>query len=108
MQFCIKLCCLIIVFTRGWSRGHMARGQGQGQPFQGQTLSRPRTGMLEAKAKVQGNKRKCVPKKKGLKKIFLGDLKKKVFKKMLHAISSKNGLEKIFSADLQIFNHSKK
>ena len=27
------------------------RGQGQGQPFRGQTLSRPRTGMLEAKAK---------------------------------------------------------
>ena len=26
------------------------RGQGQGQPFRGQTLSRPRTGMLEAKA----------------------------------------------------------
>ena len=25
------------------------RGQGQGQPFRGQTLSRPRTGMLEAK-----------------------------------------------------------
>ena len=25
--------------------------QGQGQPFRGQTLSRPRTGMLEAKAK---------------------------------------------------------
>ena len=42
-----------------WSRGHKARGQGhkkirgqgQGQPFRGQTLSRPRTGMLEAKAK---------------------------------------------------------
>ena len=42
-----------------WSRGHKARGkgqghkkiQGQGQPFRGQTLSRPRTEMLEAKAK---------------------------------------------------------
>ena len=33
------------------------RGQGQGQPFRGQTLSRPRTGMLEAKAKDQGHKR---------------------------------------------------
>ena len=40
------------------------RGQGQGQPFRGQTLSRPRTGMLEAKAKDQGHKRKCSPKKK--------------------------------------------
>ena len=27
------------------------RGQGQGQPFRGQTLSRPRTRMLEAKTK---------------------------------------------------------
>ena len=27
------------------------RGQGQEQPFRGQTFSRPRTGMLEAKAK---------------------------------------------------------
>ena len=36
--------------------------RGQGQPFRGQTLSRPRTGMLEAKAKDQGHKRKCYPK----------------------------------------------
>ena len=62
-----------------WSRGHKARGQGhkksrgQGQPFRGQTLSRPRTGMLEAKAKDQGHSRKCSQKKekKGLKKSFL-------------------------------------
>ena len=40
------------------------RGQGQGQPFRGQTLSRPRTGMLEAKAKNQGHKSKCSPKKR--------------------------------------------
>ena len=47
--------------------------RGQGQPFRGQTLSRPRTGMLEAKAKDQGHKRKCSPKKKkkkGLHKNF--------------------------------------
>ena len=44
------------------------RGQGQGQPFRGQTLSRPRTGMLEAKD--QGHKRKCSPKKKVFTKIF--------------------------------------
>ena len=31
---------------------------GQGQPFREQTLSRPRTGMLEAKAKNQGHRRK--------------------------------------------------
>ena len=72
-----------------WSRGHIRlkakdtkkiRGQGQGQPFRGQTLSRPRTGMLEAKD--QGHKRKCSPKKKkkkGLHKNFSDDLHKKTF-----------------------------
>ena len=64
-----------------------ARGQGQGQPFRGQTLSRPRTGMLEAKD--QGHKRKCSP-------------KKKVFAKIFQAISKnkKKGLHKHFSSDL--------
>ena len=38
--------------------------QGQGQPFQGQTLSRPKTGMLEAKAKYQGRNVKVIFKKK--------------------------------------------
>ena len=33
------------------------QGQGQGQPFRGQALSRPRTGMLEAKAKDRGHSR---------------------------------------------------
>ena len=47
------------------SRGHSLRGQGQGlekilgqgqgPTFRGQTLSRPRTGMVEAKAKDQGH-----------------------------------------------------
>ena len=46
------------------------RGQGQGQPFRGQTLSRPRTGMLEVKAKDQGPRRKCSPKKKVFKIFF--------------------------------------
>ena len=46
------------------------RGQGQGQPFRGQTLSRPRTGVLEAKAKDQGHSRKCSPKKRSSKKFF--------------------------------------
>ena len=86
-----------------WSRGHKARGQGhkkirgqgQGQPFRGQTLSRPRTGILEAKAKDQGHKRKCSPNKK-----------KKVFTKIFQAISKKKkkkkrkiGLHKNFSSD---------
>ena len=60
-----------------WSRGHKARGQGhkkiRGQG-QGQNLSRPRTGMLEAKAKDQGHRRKRSPKKKGLQNFFSGDL----------------------------------
>ena len=63
-----------------WSRGHKARGQGQGhkkirgqgQPFRGQTLLRPRTGMLEAKD--QEHSRKCSQKKKVFKKSFLDDL----------------------------------
>ena len=42
--------------------------RGQGQPFRGQTLSRPRTGMLEAQD--QGHSRKCSPKKKVFKKVF--------------------------------------
>ena len=48
------------------------RGQSQGQSFQGQTLSRPRTGMLEAKD--QGHSRKCSPKKKDLQNFFSGNL----------------------------------
>ena len=60
------------------------RGQGQGQPFRGQTLSRPRTGMLEAKAKDQGHKAQVLSKKKkkGLHKNYSGDTqKKKIIKK---------------------------
>ena len=68
------------------------RGQGQGQPFRGQTLSRPRTGMLEAKD--QGHKSKCSQKKK----------KKKVFTKIFQAISTKNRFPKIFSSTPQNFN----
>ena len=47
--------------------------RGQGQPFRGQTLSRPRTAMLEAKAKDQGRSHKCSPKKKGLQNSFSGN-----------------------------------
>ena len=56
------------------------QGQGQGQPFRGQTLLRPRTGMLEAKAKDQGHKRKCSPKKRSSQE-FSGNLYKKPFPK---------------------------
>ena len=65
------------------------RSQGQGQPFRGQTLSRPRTGMLEAKAKDQGHKHKCSPKKKGLRKNFSSDLHKKTFSKKIFKRSTK-------------------
>ena len=77
------------------------RGQGQGQPFRGQTLSRPRTGMLEAK----DTKRKCSPKKKkrSSQKFFRRSpkkkkKKKKVFTKIFQAISTKNVFQKIFQA----------
>ena len=64
--------------------------QGQGQPFRGQTLSRPRTGMLEAKAKNQGHSRKCSPNKKRVfKNFFQAISKKKVLKKISQAISKK-------------------
>ena len=61
------------------------QGQGQGQPFRGQTLSRPRTGMLEAKAKDQGHKAQVLSKKKK---------KKKVFTKIFQAISKKKKKKK--------------
>ena len=76
--------------------------RGQGQPFRGQTLSRPRTGMLEAKAKDQGHKAQVLSKKK----------KKKVFTKIFQAISKKKkkkkGLHKNFSSDLHEKTLSKK
>ena len=65
--------------------------RGQGQPFRGQTLSRPRTGMLEAKD--QEHQRKCSTKNRSSKEFFRG--------------SPKKSLKKFFSADLEIFNHSK-
>ena len=101
------------------------QGQGQGQPFRGQTLSRPRTGMLEAKAKDQGHKAQVLSKKKkkkGLHKNFSGDLqkkkkkffrrfpkkkKKKVFTKIFQAISTKKRFPKIFSSAPQNFNFPK-
>ena len=89
--------------------------RGQGQPFRGQTLSRPRIGMLEAKAKDQGHKRECSPKKKKKKrssqKFFRRSPKKKKKKKGLHkyfqAISAKIRFPKNFSSASQNFNNSK-
>ena len=91
------------------------QGQGQGQPFRGQTLSRPRTGMLEAKAKDQGHKAQVLSKKK--KKVFTKIFqaiskkkkkkKKKVFTKIFQAISTKKRFPKNFSTAPQNFNFPK-
>ena len=78
------------------------RGQGQEQPFRGQTLSRPRTGMLEAKAKDQGHKRKCSPKKKkkrSSQKFFRRSQKKKrSSQKFFKRSPQKYVFQKIFQA----------
>ena len=79
--------------------------RGQVQPFRGQTLSRPRAGMLEAKD--QGHKRKCSPKKNGLHKNLSGNLQKIKNKKIKNKRSSqkffrrspeKNVFQKLFQA----------
>ena len=86
--------------------------RGQGQPFRGQTLSRPRTGMLEAKD--QGHKRKCSPKKKkrkGLHKNFQAISKKKKKKwssqKFFKRSPLKNVFQKIFQALHKILTFQK-
>ena len=73
------------------------QGHGQGQPFRGQTLSRPRTGMLEAKAKDQGHKRKCSPKKKrrSSQKFFKRSPQKNVFQKIFQALHKILTIQKI-------------
>ena len=65
------------------------QGQGQEELFRGQALSRKRTGMLEAKAKDQGHKRKCSPKKKRSSQNFSGDLHKKTFSEKFFKRSTK-------------------
>ena len=71
------------------------RGQGQGQPFRGQTLSTPRTGMLEAKANDQGHKRKCSPKKKSAQKFFRRSPLKNIFQKIFQALHKILTIQKI-------------
>ena len=91
--------------TQRWSPEHKAqgqghkkfRGQGQGQPFRGQTLSRPRTGMLEAKD--HGHRRNCSQKKKIF---FSGDLQKKVFKKLLLELRSTGFYVQAYADDLAV------
>ena len=76
-----------------WSRGHKARGQGQGQRHKKISRLRPRTDPLEAKD--QAHRRKRSPQKKGLQNFFSGDLKKK-------------GLQNLFSGDLYTWGNQKK
>ena len=75
-----------------WSRGHKARGQGQGHKKNPRLRPRTaflRTEPLEAKAKDHGHKRNCSPKKKGLHKNFSGNLHKKTFSKKFFKHSTK-------------------
>ena len=79
---------------------------------QGQECSRPRTGMLEAKAKDQGHKRKCSPKqqkKRSSQKFFRRSPKnknkkkrtsQKFFRRSPKNKNKKKGLHKNFSSDL--------
>ena len=103
-----KLCCLGTTTIRGGVEDtrleakDTEKNRGQGQPFRGQTLSRPRTGMLEAKdtsaSALQNHKN------------FLGDLKKKkkkVFTKIFLAVSTKKRFPKNFSSASQNFSNSK-
>ena len=76
--------------------------RGQGQPFRGQTLSRPRTGMLETKAKNQGHKRKCSPKKKKiLSKIYKRSPQKNVFQKIFQPLHEILTIQKIVLSSSQ-------
>ena len=83
--------------------------QGQGQPFRGRTLSKPRTGMLEAKD--QGQRCISVLQKKRSSKIFSGNLKKTGFQKFFSGDLQKRNQNKVvqifFSGNLQNFNNSK-
>ena len=92
-----------------WSRGHKARGQGQGHKKNPRPRTAfPRTDTLEAKdrnARGQGPRTQAQvlsKKKRGLHKNFLGDLqKKKVSTKNFQAISTKKRFPKNFSSASQ-------
>ena len=69
-----------------WSRGPNVPGQGQGPTFREQTLSRPRTGMLEAKDQEERTQRASVLKKKKKK------LKKRSSRKKLKIFREISGV----------------
>ena len=73
------------------------RGQGQGQPFRGQTLSRPRTGMLEAK-----DTGASVLQKKGLQNFFQAFSKKKKLP-MVNLVETSKIDQKSAELDLKLF-----
>ena len=93
------------------------RRQGQGQPFRGQNLSRPRTGILEAKdrnARGQGQRPRTQAqvlsknkKKRSSQKFFRRSQNKNVFTKIFQAISTKKRFSRKFSSAPQNFNNSK-
>ena len=78
-------------------QGHKKiQGQGEGQPYRGQTLSRPRTGMLEAKD--QGHNAKVISKKE---KVYT--LQKFVnFPKNSGILQEKKCLQKVFASSLAL------
>ena len=70
--------------------------QGQGQPFRGQTLSKPRTGMLEAKD--QGHRCINVLQKKKVFKNFFRRSQKQRCSKIFSGNLKKTGLQNFFQA----------
>ena len=82
------------------TQGSRPRTQNQGQPFRGQTLSKPRTGMLEAK----DTSASALQKKRNSQKFFRrSPKKKKVFTKIFQAICTKKRFPKNFSSTPQNF-----
>ena len=72
------------------------RGQGQGQPFLGQTLPRPRTGMLKAKDK--DTSASALQKKRSPQKCFRRSPKKRSSQKFFRRSPRENVFQKIFQA----------
>ena len=96
------------------SRGHKARGQGQGHKKNPRPRTAlPRTDTLEANdrnpcGQGQGPRTQTqVFQKKRSSNFFFRRPPKKSLQKFFSRDLQKNGLEKLFSANLQNFNHSK-
>ena len=81
-----------------------SRGQAQGQPFGGQTLSRPRTQAQVFSKKRKNSLQKKISRryqKKGLQTNFSGELQKKVFKRFFQ------GIYKILTVQLIVLSSSR-